>query len=160
MKRFAKLLVASASAVFLVACGGGGDSAPAQVDVVDKYVGPWNGACVVFSDGTSARYVLTLAKLSPTVITGTNVANAYPNSTCFGPGTSYVEPGNFSISLTVVGSKAMQGVVADKVIGTLDGRAVRDVMYADATVLRFGGGAPYDAEGYSNTWSGELIYTR
>lgn len=103
---------------------------------------------------------MTISKISPTAMAGTNVANEYPNTGCFGPGSSYVESGNFAFTLNVIGSKAMQGVIADKVIGSLDGRAIRDVMFADAATLRFGGGAPRDAEGYSNIWSPTLVYTR
>ena len=159
MKFNARLLVVLVGASVLAACGGGGSSSTTN-DPSDKYVGAWGGKCFSYSDGTFAQYVFTLAKTSATAIAGTNVANAYPNSTCSGSGTSFSSQGNFNFSATIIGTKVMQGVTADKVLEKFDGESYYDVMFADSTTLRFGGEEPYDAQGFSNVWHPTFVFTK
>jgi hypothetical protein len=157
MKFSARLLALLLGTSLLAACGGSGTSTN---DPSDKYVGAWGMTCHAYSDGTSAQYVLTFAKTSATTFSGTNVANVYPNATCIGAGTSFNASGNFSMAVTIVGTKVMQGVTADRVIQTADGKTYYDVMYADSSTLRVGGDGPYDAQGYSNVWHPTIVYTK
>lgn len=158
MKPNARLLALLLSTSLLAACGGGSSSA--TNDPSDKYVGAWGLTCYTYSDGTSAQYVLTFAKTTASQFTGTNVANAYPNANCTGAGTSFNASGNYKMDVTMIGTKSMQGVVADKVIETVDGKSYYDVMYADSSTLRFGGEGPYDAQGFSNVWHPTVVYTK
>lgn len=149
MKKFARLVLGVAATAALVACGGGGDSASA--DVVDKYLGGWGGTCSPDS-GISVRRVMTFQKASATRTTGSIQWFGYYNTTCSGSGVPVVHESNTTFSFDFVGTKSASGLTVDKGVGSIGGSAARDIFYTDGKTLRTGDGAAggRDAEGFAN----------
>jgi hypothetical protein len=161
--KFQKLVLLVSMASALVACGGGGDTAVANADVVDKYVGTWV-ACIVdqSTKTTSIRETFVYTKTNATSASVSYKEDTYPNLTCAGT----TAPRTFSSSgaVTYVGTKVVGADTVDKydaVVTTPSARTFKDISFVQGNTLRLGNTASgFDANGYTNTLSTVEVFAK
>jgi hypothetical protein len=145
-------LVAVAAA--LTACGGGGDSAGlASNGTADPYVGTWKSRYCYAGQGGFFKDTIVISKKGDKVYQVDFQIYQYGVNTCTGTGTA-VQGDSFSFVNTIVGTKMVDGVLADKITYTdLNNATVKSVSYTDGKVLRVGDDqAAKDAEGFTNSF--------
>lgn len=142
-------------AIGLTACGGGGDNATSSASngTADPYVGTWKNRICDAGQGGFFKDAIVITKKADKVYQVDFQIYQYSTNTCTGTGTA-VPGDNFSFVNTIVGTKAMEGVTADKVTYTdLNNATVKSVSYTDGKVLRVGDDfATKDADGFPNAF--------
>jgi hypothetical protein len=139
--------------VLLAACGGGGDSDPA-----DKYVGSWEFPCT--RDGSSSSSgTLTLNRASDTATNGTLTARGYNNTTCAGSTPTVVL--NLAAAVNVQGTGTVSGRKVDKVTYSFGSTSGRDIFYVEGNRLFSSPeNSAVDAEGYPTSLDLSSSWTR
>lgn len=143
---FAALL----TSLTLVACGGGGGTAPTAVDVTDKYLGSWT-ICTAdqTNANTSIKTIFDFKKINVSSISFTLVDDSYSNSTCSGtaiPGSDYgAGVANFA-GTKLVGSETVDKI--DFTLATPEVKTVKDIGFYNGSGLKFGNDALVDSNGY------------
>ncbi|TBO28341.1 hypothetical protein EYS42_15155 [Aquabacterium lacunae] len=143
-----------AVAAALSACGGGGDSAgQASNGTADPYVGTWKSRLCYTGQGGFFKDSIVITKKGDKVYQVDFQIYQYSTNTCTGTGTA-VQGDAFSFVNTIVGTKTVEGVTADKTTYTnLNGATAKSVSYTDGKVLRVGDerGAT-DTDGFPNNF--------
>ena len=147
----------------LVACGGGGDDAPAA-DVADKYVGTLT-SCE--SEGAnSGKFSVVNTKTSATTVRYAITITVHMGSTtCSGSGmTVYTEEGNVTYKGTkVIGSDTVDlgegTVTADNEQTTTEPRTEKDISLISGNRIYFGDDS-VGADGYPNAIDREFFLTK
>ena len=144
------IFTALLTSLTLVACGGGGGTAPAAVDVTDKYLGSWT---ICTADQTNAnasiKTIFDFKKINVSSISFTLVDDSYSNSTCSGtaiPGSDYgAGVANFA-GTKLVGNETVDKI--DFMLATPEVKAVKDIGFYNGSGLKFGNDALVDSNGY------------
>jgi hypothetical protein len=146
--RFTMGTAAVCGALAMSACGGGGggdDKDPAA----DKYVGTWLGECSEIGFVSSYRDRVVVTKSSDNVVRSTTYIRDYANSkTCSG---SYIDSEFFTLDMTVIGTKTVDGKTVDKIdIRDAGGRTSKNIFYVSGNGLFIGdvSSVARDSEGY------------
>lgn len=127
------------------------------IDAADKYVGTWVTNCE--NDGTDSTIGTAIyAKASANVYTGTSTADVYSGTTCTGGVVKTV--GLTNMRMTIVGSKAASGVMADKVMGTATEGVGKIIMYSDGVAIQTGPNGALDVDGFPNALSVIKFYNK
>ena len=178
LHKFAYLLLMTAA---LTACGGGSDAPTTTnpspgpldtVDVVDKYVGTWVncqesglmtpvGSTFPPSTRSWIKETDVFTKTSPTTLSDQFTQTSHTVSSCADtPISTFTGNG----VLTFVGTKLVDGVIADKLIiklitaGAID---EKNILFISGNLLKIGDDAkPNDAEGYPTAFDPVYVYTK
>jgi hypothetical protein len=165
--KFYKLSLLSLVAATLVACGGGGDSAPAAN--ADKYVGSW-AICVPTTSTTngvlSGRATYVFAKTTETALSVSLDYTFYGTTNCAGSASTTstgVATGTVNLNGTkTVGTDTVDRLnfaLTSKVDAELNG-PFKDIGLISGNTLKFGASSAADAEGYPTAIDSTGVFTK
>lgn len=142
-------------ALSLTACGGGGDDASSSASngTADPYVGTWKNRICDAGLGGFFKDTIVITKKADKVYQVDFQIYQYSTNACTGTATP-VPGDSFSFVNTIVGTKAVEGVTADKVTYVDSSSAtLKSVSYTDGKVLRMGDDfATKDTDGFPNNF--------